>query len=160
MNAVAEYYDELAGEDDQDENEDGELDEYSNETQHCLTALEFLESEPDDKLQVIKISNIPRQATEQMLLKQLQKHIKDLKYEKIVVEESKGKTAWISSNDKLTLRQLIKLHLHVSFYHVFNVLLGLGHISAKNIPHVICLRIERKLRFYKQRLNTVSKVSG
>ena len=57
----------------------------------------------------MKICNIPRKATEVMLTKMLQKKIKDLKYEKILVEMdnksnmNKG-IAWISSNDQFTLK--------------------------------------------------------
>lgn len=52
----------------------------------------------------------------------LTKKIKDIKYQKIVVEMDKLNklnlgVAWISSNDQFTIKQLIKLHYHVSTFH-------------------------------------------
>ena len=55
-----------------------------------------------------------------MLKRMLNKTIKDIKYEKLVLETDKTQkrgnlgTAWISTKDVLTLKQLIKLHYHVS----------------------------------------------
>jgi len=70
-------------------------------------------------MQVVKILNIPRQATEKMLLRMLNRKIKDFKIDKLVLEQDKAQkgnlgTAWISSNDQYTVKQLIKLHYHVS----------------------------------------------
>ena len=68
----------------------------------------------------MKICNIPRKATDVMVTKMLQRKIKDLKYEKIIVEMDNKSSlnkgiAWVSSKDIFTLNQLIKLHYHVSY---------------------------------------------
>ena len=69
--------------------------------EHCVPAIKWLlEENPPDKKHVIKICNIPRKATEPMLTKMLQKKIKDLKFDKIVIEKDPSQKlnlgiAWI-----------------------------------------------------------------
>jgi hypothetical protein len=73
---------------------------------------------------VIKVQNIPRHASEDMFKRKLIKTIKDIKYEKIGLETDKTLdrgnlgTAWVSTKDRFTVKQLIKLHNHVS-RHLF-----------------------------------------
>lgn len=75
--------------------------------EHIVPALKWLNEQPDDKLVVIKIQNIPRQATEEMIKRKLNKTIKNLVYDKIAVDKlvsQKGNNgvAWISTRDKFT----------------------------------------------------------
>jgi len=53
-----------------------------------------------------------------MLKKMLNKKIKEIKFDKLVLEQAKGSksnlgTAWLSSNDYQTVKQLIMLHYTV-----------------------------------------------
>ena len=97
----ADYYDELCGSDDEEEavEEQGSdsdddiytyVDEDGSEKQatydygideseaskgmrqwHCIPALEWLKTQPQDKKHIIKIANVPRRATQEMLMKML-----------------------------------------------------------------------------------------
>jgi predicted XRE-type DNA-binding protein len=114
---IADYYDELCGaegEDSADEdNNDDVVEEYNipedeinkgMRREHCMPVLHWLNEQPADMMHVVKILNIPRQATEDMLKKMLTKKIKDFKYDKLKLETDKGKkgnlgTAWLSTND-------------------------------------------------------------
>ena len=91
----------------------------------------------------MKICNIPRKATEIMVTKMLTKKIKNLKYEKIIVEmDQKTKMnkgiAWISSKDKFTLKQLIKLHYHVSafLFFILNVCVMFLDLRQLQVNHL------------------------
>ena len=81
-----------------------------------------------------------------MITKMLKRKIKDLNFVKIMVEmdvktkENKG-IAWVSSNDILTLNQLIKLHYHVS-YNSFNFnffYLDLRQLQVNHFHVGLCL---------------------
>ena len=126
---AADYYEELCGaSQDSDSGDDGVVDEYNIpeeeankgiRREHCMPVLQWLGEQPKDKMHVVKLLNIPRQATENMLLKWLNKKIKGFKHDKLVLEQSSEKkgnngVVWISTEDQLTVRQLIKLHYHVS----------------------------------------------
>ena len=97
----ADYYDELCGSDEDEEEENPEEEEDSDEEiysyvedgnqkqasydyaidestaskgirrEHCIPALEWLKQQPQDKKHIIKIANVPRRATQEMLLKML-----------------------------------------------------------------------------------------
>jgi len=138
----ADYYDELCGsssdEDDDEDNGDGDdkdggsddedenyniPDDEANKgirREHCLPALKWLQEQPKDKMMVVKILNLPRRATEAMILKMLNKKIKDFKHDKFVLEmDNQHKNcnigvSWVSSNDHYSLGQLVKLHYSVS----------------------------------------------
>ena len=53
-----------------------------------MPVLKWLMEQPLDKMHVIKILNIPIKATEAMLIKWINKNIKDFKYDKIKLEVS------------------------------------------------------------------------
>ena len=68
---------------------------------------------------MIKVVNLPRRATEDMIRKFLHKKIKNLKIDKLALDQDKKSkqnfgVAWITSNDLLSLVQLLKLHYTVS----------------------------------------------
>ena len=73
---------------------------------------------------MIKIANIPRLATQDMLMKMFQKRIKNLKYDNYGIEkddklkENYG-IAYISSTDIGSITQLVKLHYTVSTFYLF-----------------------------------------
>ena len=111
--------------------------------------LKWLSNEEKGKVHVMKICNIPRKATDVMVTKMLQRKIKDLKYEKIIVEMDNKSSlnkgiAWVSSKDIFTLNQLIKLHYHVSynrnslFYFYFH--LDLRKLQVNHLHLRICIR--------------------
>lgn len=85
-------------------------------------------------MMVVKILNLPRRATESMILKMLNKKIKDFKHDKIVLEmdpqhkNSNIGICWISSNDHYSLGQLVKLHYQVSVNLFYSISLGLRGI--------------------------------
>ena len=93
--------------------------------EHCLPVMKWLKEQPVDKKHVIKIQNLPRRATEAMILKMLNRKIKNFKHEKLALEldtkrnESLG-IAWLSSTDNYSISQLIKLHYCVSSLIVFS----------------------------------------
>lgn len=69
----ADYYDELCGEYDDNDEEDSDedqsgvnQDEYNIgvKKEHCLPVIEWLKEQPAGKKHVIKLANLPRQATE------------------------------------------------------------------------------------------------
>ena len=64
--------------------------------------------------------NIPYSAKETNLIRYLSKKIKNLKYDKIIVEKYKeGQStgmAWISSSDRESLIEIIRLHNSVCFH--------------------------------------------
>ena len=67
------------------------------------------------------MANAPRRATEDMLLKMLQKKIKGLKYQNYGIEKNgpskiNNGIAYISTDDHKTITQLLKLHYHVSLF--------------------------------------------
>ena len=88
---------------------------------------------------------MPRRATQEMLLKMLQKKIKGLKYENYGIEKTphderinKG-IAYISTTDHKTMTQLLKLHYHVSVLFLFYFLLDLCGIQAENLSNGLYL---------------------
>jgi LysM repeat protein len=125
IEALKDYYNDLEAESESESDNEVDEVEYDENTsegikmEHCVPALQWLNEQPDDKLFVVKIQNIPRQATEEMLKRKLNKTIKNLVYEKIAIDKQKDQkgnngVAWISTKDKFTVKQLIKLHRHVS----------------------------------------------
>lgn len=123
---LEEYYDELCT-DSEEEDETGEEsfkadvkehawlnlteDDFKNGLirEHCLPVLKWLSEQPSDQMHVVKICNIPRKATQDMLLKKIQKLVKGLSYDKLTVEMDKKSAhnnigvAYISSNSQETL---------------------------------------------------------
>lgn len=76
--------------------------------EHCIPALEWLKQQPQDKKHIIKIANVPRRATQEMLLKMLQKKIKGMKYENYGIEKNDASKvnngiAYISTKDHYTI---------------------------------------------------------
>lgn len=138
IDQYADYYDELIGSDDsanEDSDEEGQehdVDDYEQivdeseaqkgiRREHCLPAIKWLQEQQKDKTQMIKIVNLPRRATEDMIRKFLHKKIKNLKIDKLALDTDKKSKqnngiAWITSNDLLSLIQLLKLHYTVSIY--------------------------------------------
>lgn len=51
--------------------------------EHCLPVIKWLKEQEEGKNWVIKIANLPRRASEAMVLKMLQKKIKNFKHEAI-----------------------------------------------------------------------------
>ena len=73
---------------------------------------------------MIKVVNLPRRASEDMIRKFLLKKIKNLKIDKLALDQDKKSKqnngiAWITSNDLLSLVQLLKLHYTVSISPFF-----------------------------------------
>ena len=73
---------------------------------------------------MIKVVNLPRRASEDMIRKFLLKKIKNLKIDKLALDQDKKSKqnngiAWITSNDLLSLVQLLKLHYTVSIPSFF-----------------------------------------
>lgn len=64
----ADYYDELVGDSDEEEDESGNLDEaevnQGVKKEHVLPVFDWLKDQPQSKKYVIKIANLPRQANE------------------------------------------------------------------------------------------------
>ena len=54
--------------------------------EHVLPVLEWLKEQPEGKKHVIKIANLPRQANEAMILKMINRKIKNLKHDKFSLE--------------------------------------------------------------------------
>lgn len=136
---LEEYYDELCISDDESDKEGENAQDIQEEyglteaeikngikREHCLPVLAWLSEQPSDQTHVVKISNIPRQATEDMLRRKLQKTVKNFTIEKLVIEKDKNQArgnlgvAWVSSNDQVTLKQLIKMHYYVSLLEPLN----------------------------------------
>ena len=116
--------------------------------EHCIPALEWLKGQPADKKHVIKIANVPRRATQEMMLRMLQKKIKGLKYDKYGIEKNDGSkinngVAYISTTDHATIAQLLKLHYHVSIFPrkliAFHLYLDLCRIQAAHISYGVRL---------------------
>lgn len=74
-----------------------------------------------------------------MLKKMLNKKIKELKFDKLVLEQAKGSksnlgTAWLSSNDYQTVKQLIMLHYTVyATYKLRTFVMGYPYEQMEDI---------------------------
>ena len=79
--------------------------------EHCVPVINWLIGEPEEetpKKYVVKIKNVPRRATEAMLLKQINKWFKNLKYDKIALEwddvyKLNTGVAYFASSDKKSI---------------------------------------------------------
>ena len=95
MYEYADYYDELVGDSDEDEENEGNLDEaevnQGVKKEHVLPVFDWLKDQPQGKKHVIKIANLPRQANELMITKMLKRKIKNLKYDKFSLEQDQKK---------------------------------------------------------------------
>ena len=119
------YYDEeLYGEENDQSGPNEDQEEYHSEltsieySEHVIPTVQWIQEQPSDMMHVLKILNLPRRATQEMLTKFLKKHIKGFKYDKIKLEmdgikTNKG-TAWVSTNDRPSASQIVKLHYQVS----------------------------------------------
>lgn len=76
-----------------------------------------------------------------MITKMLKRKIKNLNYDKIIVQmdvkskENKGE-AWVSSKDMFTLNQLIKLHYHIyASYKLTTFMQGYAYDSMEEMEN-------------------------
>lgn len=87
----ADYYDELMGDSDDEEDGGAELNEdeinQGIKKEHILPVLEWLKDQPAGKKYIVKIANLPRQANEVMIEKMIKKKIKTIKYDQFKLDK-------------------------------------------------------------------------